>query len=160
MEPHYRRQIEQLYIELYDKLKAYARANLGNESLAEEAVQETFRIACQKPAAVCESENPQGWIVIALKNTIRNMKTNLATTQRIMDQFLLPKFEQEAYTEDPANLQLLYGSIAKTKEFQLLAEMVLGGRSHEEMAADRGITVDACKKRVQRAKEYLRRKIK
>lgn len=160
MEPHYYRQIEQLYIELYDKLKAYARANLGNESLAEEAVQETFRIACQKPAALWESENPQGWIVIALKNTVRNMKTNRATAQRIMEQFLRPKLEQEAYSEDPVNLQLRYGSIAKTKEFQLLAEMVLLGRSHEEMAADRGITVDACKKRVQRAKEYLRRKIK
>jgi len=38
--------------------------------------------------------------------------------------------------------------------------MAVNGRSHKEMAESRGISVNACKKRVQRAKEVLRKKIR
>lgn len=40
--------IEELYIDLYPKLLRYATNSLGDLHLAEEAVQETFRIACAK----------------------------------------------------------------------------------------------------------------
>ena len=46
------------------------------------------------------------------------------------------------------------------EEFQLLKEMAVDGKSHLEMAQARGISVNACKKRVQRAKEVLQKKIK
>lgn len=52
-------QIEALYLQMYPKLLRYARATLP-EALAEEAVQETFRIACSKPDAVLHSANPPG----------------------------------------------------------------------------------------------------
>ena len=55
--------IEQLYMEMYDMLITYARCALQEESLAEEAVQETFRIACQKPESLRDSPNPNGWLV-------------------------------------------------------------------------------------------------
>ena len=73
MKAEQKRMIAELYQELYDKLMVYARVNLESESLAEEAVQETFHIACQKPDSVCGSANPQGWLVDTLKNTVRNM---------------------------------------------------------------------------------------
>ena len=40
-----------------------------------------------------------------------------------------------------------------------IKEMAIDGRSHLEMATARGITVAACKKRVQRAKETLQKKL-
>ena len=40
--------IENLYMEMFDMLFVYANSSIKNEPLAEEAVQETFRIACQK----------------------------------------------------------------------------------------------------------------
>ncbi len=43
-----RRAIEELYNEMYYSLSAYARSALNDRSLAEEAVQDTFRIACAK----------------------------------------------------------------------------------------------------------------
>lgn len=152
--------IEQLYLELYDMLMVYARSNLENEALAEEAVQETFRIACQKPESLCHSPNPQGWLVITLRNTVRNMRHNRATAKRVVEYYLIAQSKEFAVSEDRISLNILYENVADSEEFKLLSEMAIQGRSHEEMAESRGITVSACKKRVQRAKETLQRKIK
>lgn len=160
MDAKQKKRIEKLYLEMYDKLMAYARSNLGSESLAEEAVQETFHIACKKPEKVCESVNPQGWLVLALKNTIRNMKSSRATAKRIVEQYLMVQLKESTVSEDRIDLRVLYGNVADLEEFKLLSEMAIEGRSHEEMANKRGISVSACKKRVQRAKETLQRKIK
>ena len=152
--------IEQLYREMYDKLMVYAGVSLGSESLAEEAVQETFRIACQKPESVCGSLNQRGWLVNTPKNTIRNMKSSRETAKRIIETYMMTQLREFSITEDRINLNVLYENVADTEEFKLLAEMAIEGRSHEEMERSRGITISACKKRVQRAKETLQRKIK
>lgn len=151
--------IEQLYMEMYDMLIIYARCALQEEALAEEAVQETFQIACQKPESLQESPNPNGWLVNTLKNTIRNIKHNRASAHRILTQYLELRIDEDSYSVDKLHLATLYGDIANTEEFKLLKEFAIDGRSHLEMAKSRGITVAACKKRLQRAKETLRLKI-
>lgn len=160
MNAEQKRMIEQLYQEMYDKLIVYAGVSLGSESLAEEAVQETFRIACQKPESVCCSLNSQGWLVNTLKNTIRNMKSSRERVKRIVETYMMTQLREFSITEDRINLNVLYENVADTEEFKLLAEMAIEGRSHEEMARSRGITISACKKRVQRAKKTLQKKIK
>lgn len=154
------KQIGELYREMFDKLMLYARISLDSESLAEEAVQETFRIACQKPESICGSANPQGWLVNTLKNTIRNMKSSRATAKRIAETYMIHQLREFSITEDRVNLNVLYENVADTEEFRLLSEMAIEGRSHEEMASSRGISINTCKKRVQRAKEKLQKKIK
>lgn len=151
--------IESLYMEMFDKLMVYGRINLDSESLAEEAVQETFRIACQKPDKICSSPNPRGWLVQTLKNTICNMKRNRAVAKRIVEQYMMTQMKELSISEDRIHVNILYDNVADTEEFKILTEMAIEGRSHEEMAKARGITVNACKKRVQRAKETLRKKI-
>ena len=155
MNTEQRQQIEALYLEMFDKLKAYAKCSLGSDALAEEAVQETFRIACQKPDALCSSANPQGWLVLTLKNTIRNIRSHQATVKRIVEQYLMTQVKEVSISEDRINLNILYEDVADTEEFKLLSELAIEGKSHKEMAEARGITVGACKKRVQRAKEKL-----
>jgi RNA polymerase sigma-70 factor (ECF subfamily) len=158
MDTEQRELIEQLFLEMYDKLLMYARYALPESSLAEEAVQETFQIACQKPESLQESPNPKGWLVNTLKNTIRNIKHNRANAERILAQYLhVP--DDRTYSEDELNLTTLYEDIADTEEFKILKEFAIDGRSHLEMATARGITINACKKRLQRAKEKLRIKI-
>lgn len=159
MDELHKERIGQLFLEMYDQLKAYARSSLENESLAEEAVQETFYIACQKPEALFDSPNPHGWLVITLKNTIRNMKSNHATAKRIVETYLLDQAKELAIHEDSISLRIQYEDVADTEEFKLLCEMAIQGRSHAEMAQARGISISACKKRVQRAKEFLKKKV-
>ena len=151
--------IENLYLEMFEKMKIYARCSLENEALAEEAVQETFRIACQKPEQLCQSINPQGWLVQTLKYTISNIQRNRSATQRIIAKYLSTQTEDCSFSEDDLDVHIIYENVANTEEFKILVEMAIEGRSHLEMAESRGISVDACKKRVQRAKEALRRKI-
>ena len=160
MDASQRNCIEELYLEMFDMLMAYARSALGCDGLAEEAVQETFRIACQRPTEVCESANPQGWLVQTLKYTIRNIQRNQTSAKRLLDKYLETQGKGRAFSEDRYDLRILFNNVADTEEFKLLAEMAIEGRSHLEMATSRGISVDACKKRVQRAKEKLQRKIK
>lgn len=90
--------IESLYLEMYDRLMIYAHVNLDSDSLAEEAVQETFRIACQKPESLCSSPNPQGWLVNTLKNTIRNMKQTRITAKRILDTYMMVQLKELSVT--------------------------------------------------------------
>lgn len=160
MNPEYSARIEQLYLEMYDMLIIYARCSFKEESLAEEAVQETFQIACQKPDKLCESLNPKGWLVNTLKFTIRNMKRSRENAKQILSSYLIAQNECVAFSEDKLSFQMMYENISHSEEFKLIKEMAIDGKSHLEMAATRGITVNACKKRVQRAKEILKRKIK
>lgn len=159
MNPEYGEQIEQLYFEMYDMLLSYARCSFEEKSLAEEAVQETFQIACQKPDQLCGSINPKGWLVNTLKFTIRNMKRSRENARQILSAYLIAQNEPVAYSEDNLPLRLMYENVADSEEFKLIKEMAIDGKSHLEMANARGISVNACKKRVQRAKETLRRKI-
>ena len=69
--------ITQLYKEMYEKLVVYAE-NMLNEGLAEEAAQDTFRIACSKYDELMNSSNPQGWLMNTLKNVIRNIRKEQA----------------------------------------------------------------------------------
>jgi RNA polymerase sigma-70 factor (ECF subfamily) len=143
---------------MYDRLFIYARSALDNESLAEEAIQETFRIVCMKPEDLLSSPNPKGWIVNTLKYTIQNMKRSRDKANVLLTQYLAAN-SSVAFSEDRISLEVTYENVARSEEFSLIKEMAVDGRSHLEMARSRGISVDACKKRVQRAKEFLRRKI-
>ena len=160
MDSQQRKWIGALYQEMFEKLMVLARLGMENESLAEEAVQETFRIACQKPEAICGSPNPRGWLVNTLRNTMRNLKSSHANASRIMETYMTAQLKESAVCEDRIDLNVLYVNVADTEEFRLLKEMAVEGRSHAEMARARGIEVSTCRKRVQRAKEMLRRKIK
>lgn len=160
MNAAYRCEIERLYLLMFDKLFAYARSSLRNDPLAEEAVQETFRIACAKPEALCTSENPEGWLVNTLKHVLSNFSRSRAVTNRILAEYVSAQVRELTVSEDRISLELLYEDIVEMEEFRLLKEMVIDGKSQLEMAQERGISLNACKKRVQRSKETLRKKLK
>lgn len=159
MNSEQRTKIEQLYLAMYDLLLSYAQSSLENASLAEEAVQESFRIACLKPEDLLSSPNPKGWLINTLKNTIQNMKRSRASANKLLVEYTAAQGNAITFSEDKLSLEVTYENVAHLEEFKLIKEMAVDGRSHLEMAQSRGISVDACKKRVQRAKEFLRKKI-
>jgi len=154
-----RAQIEELYFDMFDKLKAYARSSLKKDSLAEETVQETFAIACRRPEELLTSENPRGWLIVTLKNVIRGNNRNRIATQIILAKYILAHKDTLTSPEHMIDPKLLYENVADTEEFRLLAELAIEGRSHEELAKERGISVSACRKRVERAKKILQKNI-
>ncbi len=160
MDEQHRDRLSGLYLEMYPLLFEYARSSLLNNALAEEAVQDAFAIACQKADALFASPNPKGWLVNTLKYVIANTRRSRDTATRILAEYLEIDADEITATKDSLDLSLLYGDLARTEEFRLIKEMALDGKSCLEMAKARNIRVDACRKRIQRAKEFLRKKVK
>ena len=63
LDDNQRKAVEKLYMEMYNALSVYARSALHDHILAEEAVQDTFRIACSKVNDFLSSPNPKGWLL-------------------------------------------------------------------------------------------------
>ena len=159
MDPHQREKIGNLYRELYPCLLQYARSSLKSKAPAEEAVQETFRIACTKADVLLSSPNPKGWLLNTLKYTVQNMIRSQKADAQLLVSYLAASQNELTFTNDRISLELEYGSMAELEEFKLIKEWAVDKKSCLEMAQSRGITVEACKKRLQRARETLRKKI-
>ena len=99
-----------------------------------------------------------GWIINTLKYSIQNSRRNRDKAMLLLTQYMV-SHDEHSFSEDKISLDVTYGNLAQSEEFQLIKEIAVDGRSHLEMAQKRGISVSACKKRVQRAKEYLKRRI-
>lgn len=149
--------VTELYLTMYDFLLDYAERRLGNHSLAEEAVQETFRIAWMKQDDLCKSVRPKGWLMNTLKNVVSNMRRNQETADRVMREYLAANCRDIAISEDSVRFEIIYGDMAESEELKLIKELA-DGCSYLEMAEKRGISVMACRKRVQRARETLQKK--
>ena len=151
-------EIELLYVKNYDMLITYAVHILHNKELAEEAVQETFRIACQKADAACECGNKEGWLLNTLKNVISNMEKLQFRANRRLEEYTT----WIATLQDKINyidLDVMYNDSAGLGGYILIKELVVGEKSIRELAESRGISEAACKKRVQRAKQVLRKRL-
>ncbi len=143
--------VETLYREMYGLMVTYAKNALdGNGAAAEEAVQETFRIALSKAGPLVSSGNPRGWLINTLKNVLANIRRERARAGR-----LLQKAASHAAGSSDGSLPGLTGLISDG-DVRLLRRVVLDGCSAREAALELGISTEACKKRVQRAKERLR----
>ena len=152
--------IDELYYELYQRLMRYADSSLNNIALAEEAVQEAFAIACSKPDEICSSPNPRGWMVSATANVVRNIERRQQSVRRIVAEVVEYRPDLAAAPEEGVDLRLLYEDLAETSEFQMIYAMAVEGKSLVELAEELHISVDSCKKRVERARKFLQKRIK
>ena len=151
--------MEALYMEMFDVLHAYARSILNDDSLALEAVQETFCIACSKPESLFSSPNPQGWLMNALKNVISIMSLNRARLTQMVVTTIYSVEAQTSITVDDENVDVLYSDIAESEDFKLIKKLALDRCTMLELSEELGVNIETCKKRVQRARAKLKEKI-
>ena len=159
MKPEEKELIDRLYFEMYDSLVGYANSYLNDQHRAEELTQEVFVSAVQKPEALMNSPNPKGWLYKTMWNMVQNSNRVTTRQMKLIADFLTVNGREITVSFDQPDLMLKYGSLAETEEFKLIYDMAVLGKSQQEMAAERGITVVNCKKRVERAKKFLRRKL-
>ena len=155
-----RKQIDSLYDKNYDFLVSYAWGSLKNISLAEEAAQEAFAIACEKPDQVCNCPNPEGWLVNTLKNVIHNMERRRMAAEKVVTDCLGDKLDLLPAPGNHLDLRLLYGNIADSEEFRIMIALGPEGMSMLELAEELGISYSAAKKRAERARKILQKRIK
>lgn len=159
MKPEEKELIDRLYFEMYEPLVSYANSILRDQHRAEELAQEVFVSAIQKPEALLSSPNPKGWLYKTMWNTIQNNGRTTARQLKLIADYLSVNGAEIAVSIDQPDLKLKYGKLAETEEFKLIYDMAVLGKTHEEMAAERNISVNNCKKRAERAKKFLRRKL-
>ncbi len=150
--------LEQMYQEMYPTLYAYALRILKDHALAEEAIQDTFCIACAKREQALSNPKPRGWLMLTLKHVMQNMLRAQRKVQRLL--FLTAGEEQPAEAPELLDVDVLFGDVSDSEDFRLLKRIALDQCTIVELAQDLGISVEACKKRVQRARKRLQKKLK
>lgn len=159
MKPEEKKLIDRLYFEMYESLVSYANSYLNDQHRAEELTQEVFVSAVRKPEALLSCPNPKGWLYKTLVHMIQNNSRTTAHQMKLIADYLSVNGTEITVSIDQPDLKLKYGKLAETEEFKLIYDMAVLGKIHEEMAAERNISVNTCKKRVERAKKFLRRKL-
>jgi RNA polymerase sigma-70 factor (ECF subfamily) len=149
--------IEQLYREMYIQLYAYAINALTDRQLAEEAVQDTFRIACMKADSLLKSDNKKGWLTNTLKHVIQNIRRSRARLNSLVISALSIDDIVIVSPTGGLDFDVIYSDLLGQEDFELLQMIILNKYTILKVARELGISVEACKKRVQRAKKKLRK---
>ncbi|MEK3792097.1 sigma-70 family RNA polymerase sigma factor [Paenibacillus sp. FSL R7-0204] len=149
--------IEKLFLEMINPLSAYAKKVLHNHLLAEEAVQETFRIACTRANKLLSSSNSKGWLFITLKNVIKNTIRNFTHVNSKL--FFSINLDEDLLIGhiDTLKVDFLYSDLVNIEDYKLIKKIALDKYTVVETAHELGISVETCKKRVQRAKKRLKK---
>ena len=130
-------QEEEKYIEhreMYTRLCFYAKNALGSRTLAEETVQDTFRIACIKPDSLMNSQNPHGWLINTLKNVIRNRQRTEARLSNALLVAMSVCEPQAKANVETAEFHAAYSDALGKDDFQLLINIVIRKYSMLEAA--------------------------
>ena len=118
-------------------------------------VQETFLIAQKRLDRVTSSENPTGWLINTLKNVIGN------TYQK--RQFIYTELSPDAIADEAGeyvhSINDMYAGLIDDEALSLLIWIYCEDTSYQEAANRLGISLDSCKKRIQRAKQALKKAI-
>lgn len=158
MTPEQGTQIRDLYHKEYHRLFAMAYARLGDREDANDAVQQTFAIACQRPEPLLDGPHPEKWLLHTLQRVIYTF-----WRARAKEQLICREDVPGSPATDPMeqlSLEALFGELAETAEFRLVKAVSVDGMRYEELAGELGISVNACRIRLMRARKFLQEKIK
>lgn len=146
-----------LYTVEYKRLYKYAERMLNGSLMAEDLVQDTILIACNKIDKLITHPEPGAWLMKSLQKNINNywrVRDNL--TKLIIDipmEKWINRYPAKNWLED--ELDLLYGDLATSEEYKIIKKFAVYGYSQKEIAAEYGISINTCKQRIYRAKKIL-----
>ena len=149
--------VENLYREMYDRLTSYALNALRDPARAEDIVQSTFELVCLNVNTLMNHESPRGWVLVTFRNLLRT-----SAKERVGDIMLLERLQSRLLIEQDKEWEdldpdILYGNLLENEDYRLLREFVNSESTIVEFSGKHGISVEACKKRLQRARSRLRR---
>ena len=143
--------LESLFLKHYRQMESYAARFFSSRDLARDVVQETFLVAQIKIDALMASPSPQGWLFNTLKNVIGN---TYKQQQRLAS--IVPLDECNLSSDMPLSVSATYQNMIPQEDLELLIWVYCDGEPYAEAAKRLGISLSACKKRIQRAKLKLK----
>ncbi len=150
-----------LYKMEYENLCKYADKMMKGSLAAEDLVQDTLIIACRKIDELIKHPKPGAFLINILRKNIYNywrVRDNLSKfLVNIPIEDWINNYPDTKFSED--DLDLLYGDLAKTKEYEMLKKFAVDGYSQKEIADEYGISHNTCRQRMRRAKIALQKLI-
>lgn len=134
----------------------YAKTVFNNSTMAEEAVQETFLLICKNTKILKYKTDLKSYIFHIHKMVCGRLQYQYSTYIKKLLSLqadnrnfeMMEKFSVEENT---------FSQYVNKKDLFILQKVILDGYSYQELAEELGITINICKKRVQRAKERFRK---
>lgn len=126
-----------------------------------DAVHDTFQIACQKADSIQSSPYPRAWLKKTLVYVISNFRQKQANSSVATSKFLANNIDYSVTLspeENDADLGLY--PLSTTEEYRLVKANAIEGITARELAESMNISYEAGKKRVKRAKDFLRKKLR
>lgn len=146
-----------LYMKMRRPLILYAIGILRDKQLSEELVQEIFKKAWEKKKQLLESPDPEKWLRRTLRNEIGNHFQREETESKHIHK--VETFEEATelcgYNDDYSVIH--YSDLLDREEYRILKLQIFYDMSVAEIAEEYGISISSCKKRLQRARESLRK---
>ena len=147
--------LEELYREMYPKIVAYARVRLRDEQLAQELTQDVFVLAQEKLDDLRQSPNPRGWLIRAAGYAVLHAQRD----RQYIERRTLPLEEAELAAPPPEPEDEDLKSRMSPEEWLLLRAIYCDGYSIKEAARLCHLSFEACRKRLLRCKQRLRREL-
>lgn len=161
MTPKQSKLLSDFYHENHSKLFIHACAILRQRSLAEVAVQEAYRIACQNFDKMSKSKNPIGWMKKVVEHTalhiLRDQKRN--KTLFLPLEGLSPEKEPADSSGSAFELKERCLKAVSQKDFDFFLRIAMNGYGFIEEADRLGISLGACYKRFERIRAKLKKAI-
>lgn len=156
--------VELLYAEMFSKLLHYARISGYSKDDAYELVQNTFVVALQNIDRLIKSNNREGWLMVTLKNLIKNNKTRRSKAPIFLpladedfesgdgetQGWVLP--DNDGYTFETDDFFIK--AVGK-RDYELFKDVRVYKLSHEELEAKYGTKAINCQNRASRIKKKM-----
>lgn len=146
--------LEKIYMEEVPNMLRYAEILLSSYPLAEDAVQNTFKIALEKIDDVINSPKPVGWIKNTLKNEIRQKYREQKKWQKYIFDYELNMIP----VNDELSAETAFWGLDETAIY-LLKKIYVEGIPYQELAEELNISVSALKMRIKRSKDKLKKEL-
>lgn len=148
-----------LYIEHFDFLYSLACSLLHDDHFGYDLVQDTFQVALLRIDELMEHTNPTGWLVQTMKYKLAHILRDQKLLIELREEISAYPNERHAFEECENNWKERWEKVLSKVEISMLQRYYGEGYPIHIVAQEYGISVDACYKRLQRAKEKLRKLI-
>ena len=122
----------------------------------EDWIQETFLVAIRHIEVLKAHENPGAYLTQILRNVIGHALRRMQYAARIAEQLRAEELTEPSGYGDELDPEILYSGLVSDEELRLLLRFYLEGWSQKDLARELGIDIEACSKRIQRAKAHLK----
>lgn len=152
--------IEELFREHYQGLMIYATAVLGDSGVADDMVQEVFKIVCKKATEtdLAKIEYPKAWLRKILKYVMLNhfqvenkKNKHEVSIETVLDGNLVSD-------DDILSLHIKYAGIVSDEDLELVIYIATTHSTYQDAADHFGLpSADACRKRYKKALSVMRK---